>query len=39
MKERAALLGGDLEIRSEPGVGTSIKVDVPLPGPEEDADK
>jgi PAS domain S-box-containing protein len=31
MKERVALLGGELEIASAPGVGTSLVVEVPLP--------
>jgi signal transduction histidine kinase len=31
MQERAALLGGTLEIRSEPGNGTLVKVEIPLP--------
>jgi PAS domain S-box-containing protein len=31
MRERIALLGGDLEIRSEPGTGTSVVAEVPLP--------
>ena len=31
MKERVALLAGKLEIKSEPGVGTSLSVEVPLP--------
>lgn len=31
MRERIALLGGSLEIRSEPGTGTSVIAEVPLP--------
>ena len=31
MQERTALLGGDLKIHSEPGAGTSIVAEVPLP--------
>ncbi len=31
MRERVALLGGKLEIRSEPGAGTSLVAEVPLP--------
>jgi PAS domain S-box-containing protein len=31
MRERVALLGGGLEIRSEPGAGTSVVAEVPLP--------
>jgi signal transduction histidine kinase len=31
MKERAALLGGILEIRSEPGMGTSVRLRMPHP--------
>lgn len=30
MQERVALLGGSIEIRSAPGIGTEIVVDVPL---------
>jgi len=30
MRERIALLGGALEIRSEPGAGTSVVAEVPL---------
>jgi signal transduction histidine kinase len=35
MRERVALLGGNLEIRSEPGEGTSVVAEVPLPVAEE----
>ena len=35
MRERAILLGGALEIRSEPGSGTLIMAEIPLPGEEE----
>jgi PAS domain S-box-containing protein len=31
MRERVALLGGEFEIRSEPGAGTSVVAEVPLP--------
>lgn len=31
MKERTAMMGGSYEIRSEPGKGTEISVDIPLP--------
>jgi PAS domain S-box-containing protein len=31
MRERVALLGGELEIRSKPSAGTSLVVEVPLP--------
>ncbi len=31
MQERIALLGGDLKVHSEPGAGTSIVAEVPLP--------
>jgi PAS domain S-box-containing protein len=37
MKERVALLGGDLEIESEPGKGTSVVAEVPLPSAGEEA--
>ena len=30
MRERAELLGGSLRVRSAPGNGTSIQVEVPL---------
>ena len=38
MKERVALLGGDLEIRSKPGEGTSVVAMVPLPAVTEGGD-
>jgi len=31
MRERAALIGGELEIESEPGRGTSVRLRIPLP--------
>jgi signal transduction histidine kinase len=31
MRERAALVGGELEIESEEGRGTSVRLRVPLP--------
>jgi signal transduction histidine kinase len=31
MRERVALLGGSLEVRSAPGAGTSVVAEVPLP--------
>jgi signal transduction histidine kinase len=30
MRERASLVNGTLEIKSEPGRGTTVKVSVPL---------
>jgi len=32
MRERARVLGGRLELRSQPGEGTRLTIDVPLPG-------
>ncbi|MBI4212933.1 MAG: GAF domain-containing protein [Chloroflexi bacterium] len=32
MKERASLLGGSLEVRSRPGQGTSVALDIPMSG-------
>ncbi len=37
MRERVALLGGKLEVRSEPGEGTSVVAEVPLPATGEDS--
>jgi PAS domain S-box-containing protein len=37
MAERAAALGGRLDVRSTPGKGTSVRVSVPIP-PEEDVE-
>jgi signal transduction histidine kinase len=31
MRERATLIGGELEIESQPGQGTSVRLRVPLP--------
>ena len=31
MRERAALLGGELEVHSEPGTGTTVRLRVPMP--------
>ena len=31
MKERTALIGGEIEIASEPGAGTTVKLQVPAP--------
>jgi PAS domain S-box-containing protein len=41
MRDRVALLSGSLEIRSEPGIGTSVVAEIPLPAAgeeEEEAD-
>jgi signal transduction histidine kinase len=35
MQEQIALLGGELEVRSKPGVGTLVAAEVPLPLPAE----
>jgi PAS domain S-box-containing protein len=35
MRERVALLGGVLELKSKPGVGTNVIAEVPLPRPPE----
>jgi signal transduction histidine kinase len=32
MRERAALIGGELEVESQPERGTSVRLRVPLPG-------
>jgi DNA-binding NarL/FixJ family response regulator len=39
MRERAALLDGDLDITSEPGAGTRIRLSVPLSGRRDAADE
>lgn len=33
MRERAALVGGDIELQGRPGHGTTVVVRIPLPGP------
>jgi signal transduction histidine kinase len=38
MRERVALLGGALELHSEPGRGTLVEVKIPLPAGEEETD-
>ncbi len=38
MRERIGLLGGSLEIRSEPGTGTSVVAEVPLSATGEEVD-
>jgi signal transduction histidine kinase len=32
MTERVAILGGEMSVRSQPGVGTTITVEMPLTG-------
>jgi signal transduction histidine kinase len=34
IRERVALLGGRFDIRSSPGKGTKIKIELPIPKPE-----
>jgi signal transduction histidine kinase len=34
MRERAALLGGQVNVSSAPGKGTSVTAWIPLPSPE-----
>lgn len=36
MRERAAIVGGDLEIESEPGRGTIVRVRIPIRGEDDD---
>ena len=38
MRERAELLGGTLELSSEPGAGTSVRATIPLNGGLDDGD-
>jgi two-component system sensor histidine kinase DegS len=33
IRERVALLGGRFDIRSSPGMGTKMKIELPLPQP------
>jgi signal transduction histidine kinase len=35
MKERVLLIGGEIEISSEPGLGTQVSIRIPLRLPEE----
>jgi PAS domain S-box-containing protein len=39
MRDRVALLSGSLEIRSEPGVGTSVVAEIPLPAAGEEKEE
>ena len=39
MRERAALLGGELSVESAPGSGTRISVTVPVPSSAGEADR
>ena len=32
MRERAAVIGGMLEVTSEPGAGTAVRLRAPVPG-------
>lgn len=38
MRERVELCGGKIEIRSQPGHGTTILIEIPLPGNRQDGD-
>ena len=39
MRDRVALLNGSLQIRSEPGLGTSVVAEIPLPAAGEGGDR
>jgi PAS domain S-box-containing protein len=39
MRDRVALLSGSLEIRSEPGIGTSVVAEIPLPAAGEEKEE
>jgi len=39
MRERASLFGGEFEVRSRAGEGTSVTARLPLPGPAEDREE
>jgi signal transduction histidine kinase len=39
MRERAAAIGGTLEVSSEPGAGTSVRLRAPAPRKEQEKDE
>jgi signal transduction histidine kinase len=39
MRDRVALLNGSLQIRSEPGLGTSVVAEIPLPAASEEKEE
>jgi signal transduction histidine kinase len=37
LRERAIILGGEVAIEGRPGHGTTVRVEVPIPGPDDDS--